>query len=50
MDLIVVEIYEFNACDVDHLGLRKETSKMNLGRHKFRTAQAEVAFAVINNE
>ena len=47
---IVVEMYEFNACDVDILGLRKETSMMNLGRHKFRTAQPKVAFAVINNE
>jgi hypothetical protein len=39
VDAIVVQMYEFNACDVDILRLRKETSKMNLGCQKFRSVQ-----------
>jgi hypothetical protein len=41
VDAMVVEMYEFNACDVDILGLRKEKSKMNLGSYGLRTAQLE---------
>jgi hypothetical protein len=41
VDAMVVEMYESNACDVDILGLRKETSKMNLGSYGLRTAQLE---------